>query len=102
SLMQVVDSSGWLEYFTGGPLARRFEPYLSDEAEVLTPSVVLYEVYRLVRRERTEEDALRAIAALKRTTLVPLTDSVAVTAADLALERRLPMAAAIVYATARV
>jgi predicted nucleic acid-binding protein len=100
--VNVVDSSGWIEFFTGGSFARRFEPYLADDGEVLTPTIVLYEVYKLVRRERTEEDALRAAAALKRTTVVPLTDSIALVAADLALELGLAMADAIVYATARL
>ena len=100
--MKVVDSSAWIEFFTGGPLASRFEPYLADLAEVVTPTVVLYEVYKLIRRERGEEEALVAAAAIERTRLVPLTEVVALTAADLALEHRLAMADAIVYATARL
>ena len=100
--MKVVDSSAWIEYFTDGPLASRFEPYLSDSAEVVTPTIVLYEVYKLIRRERDEEAGLVAVAAIERTRLAPLTEAVALTAADLSLEYRLAMADAIVYATARL
>ena len=100
--MKVVDSSAWIEYFVGGPLAPRFAPYLVDLEEVVTPTIVLYEVYKLIRRERGEEEALVAAAAIERTRLVPLTEVVALTAADLALEHRLAMADAIVYATARL
>ena len=100
--MKVVDSSAWIEYFTDGPLASRFEPYLSDPSEVATPTIVLYEVYKLIRRERNEEAGLVAVAAIERTRLVPLTEAVALTAADLSLEYRLAMADAIVYATARL
>ena len=100
--MKVVDSSAWIEYFTDGPLASRFERYLSDSAEVVTPTIVLYEVYKLIRRERDEEAGLAAVAAIERTRLVPLTEAVALTAADLSLEYRLAMADAIVYATARL
>ena len=100
--MKVVDSSAWIEYFVGGPLASRFAPYLVDVEEVVTPTIVLYEVYKLIRRERGEEKALVAAAAIGRTRLVPLTEVVALTAADLALEHRLAMADAIVYATARL
>jgi len=100
--VKVVDSSAWIEYFTDGPLASRFEPYLSDPSEVATPTIVLYEVYKLIRRERDEEAGLVAVAAIERTRLVPLTEAVALTAADLSLEYRLAMADAIVYATARL
>lgn len=99
--MKVVDSSGWIELFTDGPLASRFAAHLADESAVLTPTIVLYEVYKLIRRERGEEDALTAAAAIQRTRMVPLDESLALTAADLAIAHGLAMADAIVYATAR-
>ena len=98
--MIVVDSSGWLEYFTDGPLAGRYARYLTDLAEVMTPVLVLYEVYKKIKRERTEEEALVAAAQIEKTLLVPLTDTLALTAADLSLEHRLAMADACIYATA--
>ncbi|HKC24503.1 MAG TPA: type II toxin-antitoxin system VapC family toxin [Thermoanaerobaculia bacterium] len=100
--MTLVDSSGWIEFFTNGPLASRFQRYLADESEVVTPTIVLYEVYKLIRRERSEEEAVRAAAAMQRTRVVALTETIALTAADLALEHGLAMADAIVYATARM
>lgn len=100
--MNLVDSSAWIEFFAGGPLASRIEPFLADEGSILTPTIVLYEVYKLVRRERTEEAALQAVAAIQRTSIVPLTDMVALSAADVSLAHGLAMADAIVYATARV
>jgi predicted nucleic acid-binding protein len=100
--VNLVDSSGWIEFFTGGPLTARFEPFLADETEVVTPTIVLYEVYKLVRRERGVDDAARAAAALQRTSVVPLTGFIALTAAELSLDLGLAMADAIVYATARL
>jgi predicted nucleic acid-binding protein len=100
--VKVVDSSGWIEFFTDGPLASQFEPHLADPSRVITPTIVLYEVYKLIRRERGEEAGLVAAAAMERTRLAPLTETVALTAADLSLEHRLAMADAIVYATARL
>ncbi len=100
--MKLVDSSGWIEYFTDGPLAARFGQLLVDEASVLTPTIVLYEVYKLVRRERSEEAALAAVAVMQRTNVVPLTEAVALTAADLSLAHGLAMADAVVYATGRL
>jgi predicted nucleic acid-binding protein len=99
--LKLVDSSGWIEFFTGGPLADRYEPLLKDENEVVTPTIVLYEVYKLVKRERSEEEALQVIAVMERTKIIDLTDTIALAAADLALEHGLAMADAVVYATAR-
>lgn len=98
--MTLVDSCGWLEVLIDGPLAERYAAYLSDPTQVVTPTIVLYEVYKKVRLERNEEDALRAAAQMKKTRLIPLTESIALTAADLGLAHRLAMADAVVYATA--
>jgi predicted nucleic acid-binding protein len=99
--MILVDSSGWIEYFTGGENAGRYGSYLEASSKVVTPTVVLYEVYKLVKRQRTEEEALLAAAQIQKTRLVPLSDSLALAAADVSLEFRLAMADAVVYATAR-
>jgi len=99
--MIVVDSSGWIEFFTGGANAGRYGVYLEKTSEVVTPTVVLYEVYKLVKRERTEEEALLAVAQIQKTRLVPLSESLALAAADVSLEFRLAMADSVVYATAR-
>src|SRR5439155_25751618 len=97
----LVDSSGWLEYFTDGPLAARFAPYLEDGRKLVTPTVVLYEVYKAIKRSRREEDALVAVAQLQKTLVQPLTDSLALAAADVILRHGLAMADAIVYSTAQ-
>lgn len=98
--MILVDSSGWLEFLTGGPLAASCAPALKDLQEVVTPTIVLYEVYKFIKRERGEEEALVAVAQMGKTRVVPLTDPIALTAADLSLKHKLAMADAIVYATA--
>jgi predicted nucleic acid-binding protein len=98
--LTLIDSSGWLEFFTDGPLADKYASYLIDLSQILTPTVVLYEVYKKIRRERGEEDALVAAAQLKKTRIIELTDPIALRAAELSLERHLAMADAMVYATA--
>ena len=100
--MNVVDSSGWIEYFAGGPNARFFAPPIEDAAELLVPSISVFEVYRHVLRERGADDALRAAAGLQRGRQVDLDADLALTAAELALEHRLPLADSIIYATAQV
>jgi predicted nucleic acid-binding protein len=97
----LLDSSGWIEFFSGGPLAARYASYLKDPARLITPTVVLYEVYKKIKRQRGEEAALMAAGQLKGTELIPLTDSIALLAADSSLQHGLAMADAIVYATAK-
>lgn len=99
--MILVDSSGWIEFFTAGANAGKYLRYLKRPSEIVTPTIVLYEVYKLVKRERTEEEALLAVAQIQKTRLVPLSESLALAAADVSLEYRLAMADAIVYATAQ-
>jgi predicted nucleic acid-binding protein len=100
-LRLLVDSSGWIEYFSGGPLAERYGSYLRRPAELVTPTIVVYEVYKKIKRERGEELALRVTASLTATEIIPLTESIALLAADVSLQYGLAMADAIVYATAR-
>jgi len=97
----VVDSSGWLEFFTDGPIANLYAPHLTNPSKIVTPTIILHEVYKSIRRERTEEEALVAVAQMEQTSVVDLTPDLALASADLALEHRLAMADAIVYATSR-
>lgn len=98
--MKLVDSSGWLEFFMDGPLASQYAAHLKNLTEIVTPSVILYEVYKTVKRQRSEEEALAAIAQIGKTQIIPLDDQVALTAADMSLAHQLAMADAIIYATA--
>lgn len=99
--MNVVDSSAWLEYFAEGPNARHFALAVKVPSELIVPAVTLYEVFKVVLREADENAALQAIAALQKGTVVDLTPKLAVSAAKLSLQYSLPMADAIILATAR-
>ena len=97
--MLLVDSSGWLEFFMNGPLASTYAQHFKHPNDILTPSIVLYEVYKVIKRQRSEEEALIAAAQMGKTQIVPLTNTIALTAADASLTYQLAMADAIVYAT---
>ena len=99
--LHVVDSSGWLEYLADGPNARLFAAPLTDSSRLLVPTISLYEVFRVVLRERGEDDAIRAAALMRQGREVALSPSLALEAARLAHERSLAMADAIILATAR-
>ena len=96
----VVDSSGWIEYFLQEPRHERIFQHLKDTDRVVTPTVVLYEVYKKIKRDRSDQEATTAVAQMLKTQVVPLSESLAFSAADISLEFELPMADSIVYATA--
>ena len=70
--MNVVDSSGWLEYYTGGPNAAFFRPVIESDENVIVPTVSIYEVFRHVLRNVGEEDALVAVGAMQERNVVAL------------------------------
>lgn len=98
--MILVDSCGWLEYFADGPLAGRYAPYFERPAEILTPSIVIYEVTKKIWREQGREKALFVAAQMQQTRLASLDERLAAAAAGVSLQWGLPMADAIIYATA--
>jgi predicted nucleic acid-binding protein len=98
--LKVIDSSGWLEYFIDGPLAEQYALHLDDPSQIITPTIVVYEVYKRVKHERSEQDALLAVSQLRKTWIVPLTTNLALEAADVNSELRLAKADSVVYATA--
>ncbi len=102
--MNIVDSYGWIEFFANGPLAKQYAPYVEDsnDRNTITPTIVIYEVYKKLRREIGEEKALEAYAQIVRTTVVPLNEGIAIIAADTSLRFGLAMADAVIYASARV
>ena len=97
----LMDSSGWIEFFTGGPLAERYAAYLTPRYDIITPTIVLYEVYKKIKRDKGEETALLFTGRLNASHVVQLTESIAYLAADISLRYGLAMADAIVYATAK-
>jgi predicted nucleic acid-binding protein len=100
--VNVVDSSGWLEYFADGPNADRFAAPLGNVAELLVPSVTLYEVFKVVCRQRGEDAALQAVAMMQQGRVIELSSSIALLAAKLSLDVKTAMADSIILATAQI
>ncbi len=98
--MNIVDSSGWLAYFADEPNAKHFLSPLKDTPALVVPSVTIYEVFKVVLRESGENEALQAVAAMQRGTVVDLTARLAVAASKLSFEHGLPMAGSIILGTA--
>lgn len=99
--MNVVDSSGWLEYFAGGPNADFFAGAVEATDDLVVPSVSIYEVFRRVHQQRGEGDALQAVALMQQGTVVDLSVHLSLEAARVSIEVGIPMADSIILATAR-
>ena len=99
--MNVVDSSAWLEYFADGPNAAFFAPAIAATEKLVVPTLSLYEVFKRVLQQRTEDDALMAIAAMQQGTVVDLDAAIALGAARISIDCKLPMADSVMLATAR-
>ena len=101
SELVLVDSSGWLEYITGDEKADAFGTILQGNAQVLVPTIVLYEVFKILLLRTNKTDANLFLSEALRRTVVDLTDTIALAAASHSIDRKLPMADAIIYATAQ-
>jgi toxin FitB len=99
--VNVVDSSGWLEYFADGPAAGFFAPAIENLDDLIVPTLSLYEVFKRVLQQRDESAALNAVALMQQGTLVELTAPLALSAAALGASLKLPLADSVIYATAR-
>jgi toxin FitB len=99
--MNVVDSNGWLEYYADGPNADFFASAIERTSELIVPTLSLYEVFKRVFQQRGEGDALQAVAVMLQGTVVDLDMDLALGAAKLSIELKLPMADSVMLATAR-
>jgi toxin FitB len=99
----VVDSAGWVEYFSEGPKFAAYARYLDTPESVLLPTVIVYEVYKKLLRETSKEMAQRFLSGAfeLHERLIPLDVPIAELAAQISVDTKLPMADAIIYASAR-
>ncbi|HWX43618.1 MAG TPA: type II toxin-antitoxin system VapC family toxin [Blastocatellia bacterium] len=97
--MNVVDSSGWLEYFANGPNADFFAPAIEDPTSLIVPSISIFEVFKRVWQQRSESDALQAAALMQQGQIIDLDLSIALKAAKVSIDFKLPLADSIILAT---
>ncbi len=99
--MNVMDSSGWLEYFADGTNAEFFAPVIENLDELLVPTISLYEVFKRVLQQVGEDKALEAVAIMMQAQVVDLDTTIAISAAKISDEIKIPMADSVMLATAR-
>jgi predicted nucleic acid-binding protein len=100
--MKLVDTCGWIEWLTNGKLASSFEIYLSHTKELIVPTIIQYELYKWICREKNSTLALEVIGLTENGLIVPLDSNLSLYAADLSKEYNLAMADAIIYATSKI
>jgi predicted nucleic acid-binding protein len=99
-MKRIIDSSGWLEFFADGPNAAVFAVQLEDASQLLVPVITIYEVFKVVMRQRSEHDALQAIALMRQGAVIDINEIIALESAKLSLKYKTPMADSIILATA--
>ena len=99
--MNLVDSSGWMEYFADGPQADSFKKPVEDVKNLIVPSICIYEVFKKTLQMHEERRALEIVAVMRTGKVIDLDDQLAFAAASLSYQLKLPMADSIILATAR-
>ncbi len=101
--MILIDSYGWIEYFAEGPLADNYATYIekANAENTITPTIIVYEVYKKIKTTRDEQKALEAYAQISQTKIIELTSPLSLEAADISLTANLGMADSIIVATAK-
>jgi len=99
--MNIIDSSGWLEYFAGGQNAAFFAPVIEDTPNLLVPTICIYEVFKRLMAQVGENSALVFIGDMQLGRNCDVTSSIALQAAKISSDLKLPMADSLILATAR-
>jgi len=100
--MNVVDSSAWLEYLAGGPNAAFFADAIENTSELIVPTISLYEVFKRITQQRSENDALQVVAVMQQGRTADVDSRTALSAARISMDTKLPMADSMMLATARM
>jgi toxin FitB len=98
--MNLIDSSGWLEYFVDGGNSELFAPVIEDIGSVIISTINIFEVFKKIRLEKDEQSAVASVNLMSNAVIVPVDYEIAVEAARLSLAHKLPMADSVIYATA--
>ena len=100
--MNLVDSSGWLEYLADSKNAKNFAPAIENTEELIVSTINIYEIYKKVLLEKDENYALQVIALMQQAKVIEVSSSIAIQAAKFSFDKNIPMADSIIYITAKV
>lgn len=97
--MNLVDSSGWIEYFIDGKNAINFAPIIKETENLIVSSINIYEVYKKLALKIDENYALSAIALMHQAKVISVTSEISMEAARFTIKHKMPMADSIIYTT---
>jgi len=98
--MNLVDSSGWLEYLSDSKNAKNFAEAIENTEELLVSPINIYEIYKKILKEKDENTALQIVGLMRQAKVIDVTSSISIQAAKLSYEKNIPMADSIIYITA--
>lgn len=96
--MNIVDTSGWLEFFTGTSRAKYFEKIIQDTNNLLVPTICTYEVFKKISNDFSEDEAIKAVGHMKMGKVIDIDFEISVLAAKISKENKIPMADSMIYA----
>lgn len=99
--MNVVDSSGWIEFFKAGPNGPVFKPVIEDRHQLLVPTIALFEVHKVLSRSLDDELVMQCLDVMRLGRVLDLTDRRAIAASKVARRHKLALADAAMYSMAR-
>jgi toxin FitB len=100
--MNLVDSSGWLEYLADGKNAKFFAPVIENTEELVVSVINIYEIYKKVLLGKDENTAIQVVGLMQQAKVIDVTPSIAIQAAKFSYEFKIPMADSIIYTTAKM
>ena len=99
--MNIVDSSGWLEYFADDKNSDFFAPVIEDTENLIVSTINIYEVFKSILQQRDENDAIQAVAVMQQALVIDVTAAVSLLAAGISYKKKLPMADSLILATVK-
>ena len=99
--MNLVDSSGWLEYLSDGKNAKLFAPAIEKTDDLIVSTINIYEIYKKILLERDESSAIQVVGLMQQAKVIEVSSKISIQAAKLSYERKMPMADSLIYTTAR-
>jgi len=99
--MNLVDSSGWLEYLAEGKNAKFFAPAIEKTDQLIVSTINLYEIYKKILSEKDEHTAIQVIGLMQQAKVVEVNSTIAIQAAKFSFEQKIPMADSLIYITAK-
>ena len=98
--MNLVDSSGWIEFFQAGPNGPVFKPVIEQRDRLLVPTIALFEVHKVLSRSLAPDLVDRCLDVMRLGRVLDLTDARAVAASKVSRQHRLALADAAMYSMA--